>query len=109
MRGGAFALAGLEQAIRSQQVGLDRCVEWAVEADGGGGVDDDVAAAQQREIGWGEPEPVDADITWHGGDSPVADVVEVAVPRCTEPLECLVAQDLALHSAVWVAAAARSY
>ena len=45
-------LAGLEQSVRAQQVDLDRCVERAVEADGGGRVDDDVAAAEQLEVLW---------------------------------------------------------
>ena len=88
---------------RSQQVDLHRVVEGRVEVDGGRRVDHDVAVGQHGPPVVVEPDPVDAHVAGHGGDSPVGHlVVGLAgvglAALLAELAEGVVAQHVALHA-----------
>ncbi len=94
--GGQFACGhhGSRHPGRPEEVHLDRCVEWRVEAHGCRGVHDDAAFGEAPETVLVEVEPVLTDVTGDGGD-PRRDLGVEAVPAFgPEPIEAVVPQDL---------------
>jgi hypothetical protein len=96
VRVGAQLVERLDDAGRPQQVDLDRAVERRVEGDGGGRVDDDVAAGQGGPSLVVEAEPVGADVAGDRRDPPGHLVVEPVAELPAQRVEGVVAEDLAL-------------
>ena len=103
MWGDADLVAEFGDAYRAEQVDLDGRVEWRIERDRGGRVNDGVAAGERRSIGIVQVEAVTADVTGDRGDATVGHLGEgLARLRRTEllaePVERVVLQDLLLSS-----------
>ena len=91
-------VARLRQAGGAEEVDLDGEVEGGVERHRGGGVDDGVAAGEDRPSGLVEPEPVGADVAGHHLNAAGDHLVEgrLAAELLAEPVEAVVLEDLAL-------------
>jgi hypothetical protein len=85
----------LDDAAGTEEVHLDRAVERRVEGDRGGRVDDDVAAGQRGPALVVEAEAVGADVAGDRGDPPGDLVVEPVAQLPAQPVEGVVAEDLA--------------
>ena len=85
-------------AGRAEKIDLDRLGQWGVERDGGGRVDDHVAACERRTALFAHPKTVLADVAGHGADTTGYFASEPFAEFVAESVEAVVLDDFAGQS-----------